>query len=65
MVEGERSSRTIRQTYKHTCRMAWMEGDTCTLKEMQRDCRFTMHMSTNANQNTNKKLEEVKEHVQL
>ncbi len=48
-VEGERSSRTIGQTYKHTCKTIGMEGDTCTLREIQRDHCFVMHMSANAN----------------
>ncbi len=64
-VEGERSSKTIGQTYKHTCRMAGMEGDTCTLKETHRDHCFIMHMSTNANQNIKKHLEEVNQHLQI
>ncbi len=64
-VEGERSSRTIRQTYKHTCRMAGMEGDICTLKETKKDRCFVMHMSSSANKNTKKHLEEVKEHLQI
>jgi len=64
-VEGERSSRTIRQTYKHTCGMAGMEGDICTLKETEKDRRFVMHMSSSANQNTKKHLEEVKKHLQI
>jgi hypothetical protein len=54
-VEGERSNKTIGQTDKHTCRMAGMEGDTCTLKETHIDHCFTMHMSTNVNQNIKKK----------
>jgi hypothetical protein len=53
-VEGERSSKTIGQTYKHTCRMIGTEGDTCTLKETHKDCCFVMHMLTN----TNKKYQE-------
>jgi hypothetical protein len=64
-VEGERSSRTIEQTYKHTRRMLGMEGDTYTLKEIQKDHCFAMHMSTSANQNTKKHLEELKEHLQI
>ncbi len=64
-VEGERSSRTIEQTYKHTCRMLGMKGDTCTLREMQIFRCFAMHMSTSTNRNTKKHLEKVKEHLQI
>jgi hypothetical protein len=64
-VEGERSSKTIGQTYKHTCKTTRMEGDTCTLKKTHIDYCFAMHMSTNVNQNTKKHLEEVKEHLQI
>jgi hypothetical protein len=64
-VEGERTSKRIGQNYKHTCRMIGLEANTCTLKETHKDRCFAMPMSTNANQNIKKHLEEVKEHLQI
>jgi hypothetical protein len=45
--------------------MTWMEGDACIVKETHKDHCFDVHMSTSANQNTKKHLEEVKEHLQI
>jgi hypothetical protein len=62
---GERSSRTIEQTYKHTFRTLGMEGNTCRLMETQIECCFAMHMLLSTNRNTKKHLEEVKKHLQI
>jgi hypothetical protein len=64
-VKGERSSKIVGHTHKHTCKIAGMEGNTCTLRGTQRDHCFVVHMSTNINQNTKKHLEEAKENLEI
>ncbi len=64
-VEGEKSSKVVGHTHKHTCKTAGMEGDTYTLRGTHRDHCFIVHMLTNNNQNTKKHLEEVKENLKI